>query len=76
MEEEYGSPGRQKWANFNEFVARTLLPGRRPIAQPDDDHFVTSPADSVFDGSWKIDGEAIVELPPIPDFPGRNTVNF
>ncbi|RBR24479.1 uncharacterized protein FIESC28_02675 [Fusarium coffeatum] len=36
---------------FNEFFARKLKPGMRPIADPEDDHVIVYPADCTFDRS-------------------------
>ena len=60
MVEDYGPIGEQKWTTFNEFFARHVLPGRRPIHAPHDNHIIVSPADSAFDGHWDIDGNADV----------------
>jgi phosphatidylserine decarboxylase len=62
MEEDYGPIGLQKWTTFNEFFARHVLPGRRPIDAPHDHHVIISPADSAFDGSWDIDANASVDF--------------
>src|ERR1700733_1818911 len=60
MVEDYGPIGEQKWTTFNEFFSRHVLPGRRPIHAPHDNHIIVSPADSAFDGHWDIDGNADV----------------
>lgn len=41
-----GSP-HQGFENFNQFFARDIQPGQRPITSPDDDAVVVAPADSV-----------------------------
>jgi phosphatidylserine decarboxylase precursor len=47
------------WTTFNEFFARYLKsPDKRPIAQPDDQSVVVSPADSVPQGVWQIDADS------------------
>ena len=47
------------WKSFNDFFARYLKdPGKRPIAAPDDDHIVVSPADAVPQGFWRIDEDS------------------
>ncbi|MBP0461679.1 phosphatidylserine decarboxylase [Streptomyces montanisoli] len=43
------------WLTFNQFFARELNPGLRPIAEPLDNTAVTSPADCVFQHSYGID---------------------
>ena len=42
------------WLTFNQFFAREVKPGKRPIAAPFDDKVIVSPADSVFAGTWDI----------------------
>jgi phosphatidylserine decarboxylase len=47
---------RENWHSFNDFFARKLVdPSARPIASPDDNSVVSSPADSVAQGVWRID---------------------
>ena len=41
--------------SFNQFFARDIRPGRRPVDSPSDDSVIVSPADSVCQGQWKID---------------------
>lgn len=56
----------KNWKSFNDFFARKLKdPSLRPIEAPDDDRVITSPADSVPQGVWKIDGNhrVIAEKP-------------
>jgi len=48
-------PGPSGWMSFNQFFAREIRPGRRPIDSPSDDSVIVSPADSVCQGQWKID---------------------
>lgn len=43
------------WLSFNQFFAREVRPGKRPIAAPRDDKVIVSPADAVFMGQWPID---------------------
>jgi phosphatidylserine decarboxylase precursor len=53
----YESPSN--WNTFNRFFARYLKsPDMRPIASPDDPAVVVSPADSVPQGVWEIDGNS------------------
>ncbi|KAF8311921.1 phosphatidylserine decarboxylase-domain-containing protein [Cantharellus anzutake] len=54
------------WQNFNEFFARELKPGLRPIDAPDDSRVIVGSADSVFDGFWLIEDEGVVYLKYIP----------
>ena len=47
--------GPSGWQTFNQFFAREVKSGRRPIAEPRNDKIVVSPADAVFMGQWPID---------------------
>ena len=47
--------GPSGWQTFNQFFAREVKSGRRPVAEPHDDRVVVSPADAVFMGQWPID---------------------
>ena len=42
------------WLTFNQFFARQVRPGMRPVDGRGDDDIVVSPADSVFQGQWPI----------------------
>ena len=50
------------WLTFNQFFAREVKPGRRPIAEPRNDKAIVSPADSVFVGKWDIDANSKVTV--------------
>jgi phosphatidylserine decarboxylase precursor len=52
--------GPSGWLTFNQFFAREVKPGRRPIAEPCKDRVIVSPADSVFAGSWAIGSDSRV----------------
>jgi phosphatidylserine decarboxylase precursor len=52
--------GASGWLTFNQFFAREVKPGKRPIAAPGDDKVIVSPADSVFAGTWDIDADSKV----------------
>jgi len=54
--------GPSGWQTFNQFFARRIRPGKRPIADPRDDSVVVSPADAVFMGSWPISERSTVTL--------------
>ncbi|WP_328655806.1 phosphatidylserine decarboxylase [Streptomyces sp. NBC_00334] len=43
------------WLTFNQFFARELNPGLRPVCDPTDNKVVTSPADCVFQHAYGID---------------------
>ena len=46
--------GPSGWLTFNQFFAREMRPGKRPVASPRDDRVIVSPADAVFMGTWPI----------------------
>ncbi|GAA1923537.1 hypothetical protein GCM10009815_17670 [Nocardioides marmoribigeumensis] len=46
------------WLTFNQFFARELNPGLRPISEPTDNSVVTSPADCLFRQSFDIDDDS------------------
>lgn len=53
-DDTYESP--ENWKSFNDFFARRLKdPSLRPIAAPEDESVIVSPADAVPQGIWKID---------------------
>src|SRR5215470_9553921 len=52
--------GPSGWLTFNQFFAREVKPGKRPIAAPFDNKVIVSPADSVFEGAWDIDADSKV----------------
>jgi len=49
------------WLTFNQFFARELNPGLRPIAESTDNAYVTSPADCGYHQDFPIDGDSNVE---------------
>jgi phosphatidylserine decarboxylase precursor len=49
------------WRNFNQFFAREVKPGKRPIAGRCDERIIVSPADSVFLGVWPVADDATIE---------------
>lgn len=54
--------GPSGWLTFNQFFAREVKPGKRPIAAPFDDKVIVSPADSVFEGTRDIDAGSKVTV--------------
>jgi phosphatidylserine decarboxylase precursor len=54
--------GPSGWLTFNQFFAREIRPGKRPIAEPCDDRVVVSPADAVFMGQWPIDEDSNITV--------------
>lgn len=49
------APGPSGWLSFNQFFARQLRPGLRPIAEPQNPRCVVSPCDGMYMGEWRID---------------------
>lgn len=59
------------WHSFNDFFARKLSSiDARPIASPEDDTVVTSPADSLPQGVWNIGDDGTFLADPITDEDG------
>lgn len=54
--------GPSGWQTFNQFFAREVKSGRRPVAEPRDDRVVVSPADAVFMGQWPIDADSNITV--------------
>ncbi len=54
--------GPSGWQTFNQFFAREMRPGKRPIAEPRDDTVVVSPADAVFMGQWPITEDSTITI--------------
>ena len=50
------------WLTFNQFFAREVKPGKRPIAEPNNDKVIVSPADATFLGKWDIDANSKVTV--------------
>lgn len=55
-------PGPSGWLTFNQFFARQIRAGKRPIADPKDDSVIVSPADAIFMGSWPIGEDSTVTV--------------
>jgi phosphatidylserine decarboxylase precursor len=60
VEDYYVSPSG--WLTFNQFFARQVRPGKRPIDASCDDSVVVSPADAVYLGQWPITDESTIEV--------------
>lgn len=63
--EDYDRP-RDDWQTFNEFFARRFKPGRRPIASPEDDTVIVSPADAKYDSAINVDPLGVCHIKGIP----------
>lgn len=46
--------GPSGWLTYNQFLARQVKPGKRPVAERCNDHVIVSPADSEYKGQWQI----------------------
>lgn len=64
MDDYFVGPGG--WQNYNQFFAREVKPGRRPIAGRCDEEIIVSPADSVFLGTWPITDTGTIEVKGVP----------
>ncbi|KAL8723902.1 MAG: hypothetical protein Q9181_007092 [Wetmoreana brouardii] len=58
---EYVEP-RGGWRDFNDWFARSVKPGYRPIAAISDPHVIVSPADSTYGGQWEIRSDSGVTI--------------
>lgn len=54
--------GPSGWLTFNQFFARQIKPGKRPIAGLGDRTTVVSPADAVYKGAFPITKDATLEV--------------
>ena len=55
-------PPPSGYLTFNQFFARHVKPGRRPVAALHDDRVVVSPADAHLVGQWPIDARSTIEV--------------
>lgn len=56
------SNGPSGWNTFNQFFAREVNPGMRPVAGMFDDKIIISPADSTFKAKFNITSDSIVKI--------------
>jgi phosphatidylserine decarboxylase len=54
--------GPSGWLSYNQFLARQLKPGKRPIADRCNDNIIVSPADSIFMGEWVVDESSTITV--------------
>jgi len=52
--------GPSGWLTFNQFFARHVKAGKRPVAERCNNNVIVSTTDSVYQGAWPIDKEANV----------------
>lgn len=50
------------WKTFNQFFAREINPGMRPVAGMFEDNIIVSPADSTFKSKFKIAADSVVKI--------------
>lgn len=50
------------WKTFNQFFAREINPGMRPVAGMFKDDIIVSPADSTFKSKFKIGSDSVVKI--------------
>ena len=53
-------PPPSGYQTFNQFFARHVRPGRRPVAEMGDDSIVVSPADANFIGAWPVAADSSI----------------
>jgi phosphatidylserine decarboxylase len=54
--------GPSGWLSYNQFLARQLKPGKRPVAERCNDSVIVSPADSTFMGTWEVADDATITV--------------
>ena len=54
--------GPSGWLTYNQFLARQIKPGKRPVADRCNDKVIVSPADSEFKGVWPIANDSTVSV--------------
>jgi phosphatidylserine decarboxylase len=54
--------GPSGWLTYNQFLARQLKPGRRPVAGRCDERIIVSPADSEYKGQWPITVDSVITV--------------
>ena len=55
-------PPPSGYLTFNQFFARHVKPGRRPVADLHDDAVVVSPADANFVGQWRVGPDSTIAV--------------
>ena len=59
--EEYIKPP-SGWLTFNQFLARQVKPGKRPIAEYCNNDVIVSPTDSIYLGQWQIENDSTITV--------------
>lgn len=57
-------PPPSGYKTFNQFFARHVKPGMRPVAAPADDAILVAPADSTFVGWWQVSQRSTIYVDP------------
>jgi phosphatidylserine decarboxylase len=57
--EEYFK-GPSGWLTYNQFLARQVKPGKRPVAERCNGDIVVSPTDSIYLGQWPIENDSTI----------------
>jgi phosphatidylserine decarboxylase len=52
--------GPSGWLTFNQFFARHVKPGRRPVADSCNSRVIVAPTDSIYLGCWPIDAHSAI----------------
>jgi phosphatidylserine decarboxylase precursor len=63
-------PPPSGYFTFNQFFARHVKPGMRPIAGLHDDHAIVAPADSTFVGRWQVSEQSKIYVEQALDIKG------
>jgi len=58
--------GPSGWLSFNQFLARQMKPGRRPVDVPCDNNIPVSPVDGTYMGQWPIEDNSSVTVKGVP----------
>ncbi|MDX2508988.1 MAG: phosphatidylserine decarboxylase [Desulfobacterales bacterium] len=56
------SNGPSGWQTFNQFFAREINPGMRPVAGMFNDNIIVSPGDSTFKAKFHVDSDSVVKI--------------
>jgi phosphatidylserine decarboxylase len=59
--EDY-TKGPSGWLTYNQFLARQIKPGKRPVAALCDDRVIVSPTDSEYKGQWAIEEDSTLTV--------------
>ena len=60
IEDYYKGPSG--WLTYNQFLARQVKPGKRPVAELCNDDIIVSPTDSIYLGKWSMNDKATITV--------------